>query len=759
MPNLPHPNFDFYFCFDVLNQKKTAISSLASHFDPCSVKTKVMATNLTSLYRDIWSNILPRISGDDLGRLTLLTPSLSAILWRSASDLHIDWKRGWVDLERCLNGASRYESLSSLRVIATTRELTLAKRLFDPQKLPSSLLSLQLCFSASLHLFLLAPPNLATLTPNLLRLELHSISPSFFVLGCAHFPPKLETLILNHTDSNGVSRLKIMPGDIALLPRSITSLELRGCVCKEDAFSVSDWMPGLTSLTLASRSGSYLHPYHLPRTLISLDLEIHILTRPRTWSSTDHEFPWRIYFPRLVNLRLYFILNEKVVESVLSPVWLKPKDDFNQKHIEPLPADPSAQKQDLKPVSYRSIYLNASSWRDLSSEGYLTRFGPQLAELESLTVLRDFLGDYSLLPNLKSLYEFSPAQRLSLPPTLTRLNCNKSFSFSMLPSSITELEVSHLRNDLSLDETSESSAFSKIGLLKLTVQEKLSVLALERLPVTIEYLNVNLERDNIENTASKDLGCDGSWRVIATRFVNLKHLALRDCRVLPVARLEVVLSPCLETLELMQLSNGWTMMKWLEALCDDCNMDGRPRILPPSLKTFQIEAVGSAVFPVSVVPMLPRSLTTFILRGEMAHLHAPIFSSSGPFGPLLPNFPFNKNLTPTQHLEHFPPNLKQFRWRFNDRPKHGPLKMHIDSLQYLPQSLEILDLNNPNFSIEAPDHLIDNGSIGNFQAIARKLPPALSFISYGVLSPEACLEAYLDVKASEGGPKAALFPR
>lgn len=549
-----------------------------------------MVSTLASLYRDLWPIIFQYLSGDDLVRLTLLTPALSATIHRSAPHLTINWKRGWVDLERCFGSASRFECIESLTISAFDACI-LPKSMLGPLKLASSLNSLTARFSASLHVFLLKT-NLDQVTPNLSHLELHSTSDLPFSLSDGRkFPPKLNTLVLSHLDSRGASKLELRQDSIGLLPRSLATLELRGCVCQEDTISIADWMPGLTSLTLCGGHGSSLDPFNLPRTLSKLHLEIKIILNTRTGRHPELDFPWRLYFPRMQHLYIEPTMPRDALELALNLHWT-PKDPEMATRLEALLKD-SPPSDDLPTTPYRSLHIRTAYEEDLTSLDLMDRFLPQLRELTSLSIPKFKVGPSVHLKDLDTLYDpHGEYTDLNIPNRLTKLTSSRMFKLSLLPLSLTYLDADvHLEDTPSeIERASMPDSWPRLRYLKLSkpLRPKLASV----LPTSIEHLDaqfgtgglsVPLLRSDLSPFpywGSTGLECDRTWAAMAKRLINLRHLVIRRSSGYPTKQMEPIASPYMESLKLTNM-DIMRVLAWLTVLLDDA--PGRPRILPPRL--------------------------------------------------------------------------------------------------------------------------------------------------------------------------------
>lgn len=710
-------------------------------------------STLLSLYGDIWSIVLEYISSDDLGRLALSTPSLSTILWRTASKLDIDWKQGWLNLNGCLRAASRYHSLSHFSTKAFS-PLIYVKGPFNARLLPSNLCSLELSFAYCLQAILIST-NLDTITPNLQHLKLTGVSQARFVLGTARFPSKLLSLFLSCNGDGDLPTLRIEKGDIKILPKTLKSLELRGCIATENAMESSDFAPGLTSLTIEGGYQCLIILENLPRTIEKLRLELH---KVRTASAAYGEplrFPWRAYFPKLVDLYIHPPMAVDCSQHLMDPQSLRGASDF----------DPIFERIDLESASTSTIsasedhaeaeigYLklrieSRPEWgsRDvLPDNAKFQHFVPRLTSLRDLALCNMPVSSLSSLKNLTTLDLSDMEVPMSnlLPPNLTSLSIQVC-RLSLLPPSLLSLKCYTINDDLGTHEgvpiplpTPKLINFTTTGTVNFT--ESLA----HRLPTTIESLHiafpihresVAMNRDLTPNGPPEGTECDKAWRAMAKRFVRLKRLSLDESLGFPSMRLEPIASPQFEYLELINTGMKDAVVPWLSTLLDDRNTEGRPPVFPPSLKTLKLVFYPQRV-PLCIIPMLPRSLTHFETRHmEMMNL--------------LPNFPFNPRLTTSQMLEHLPPKLKTFIWKSNGDSGDEVVYMSPSSLQYWPRSLEIVDLCNA-FVIAEPDSYISDFDAHN-REVANLLPPTLSFLRYGIYVPfSACHKVYLALPANK----------
>lgn len=712
-------------------------------------------STLLSLYSDIWSVVVQYISSDELGRLTLLTPSLSQVLWRTSKNLDVDWKQGWLNLDGCLNAASRYSNLSHLSIKAFS-PLIFATGPFEAQILPSNLCSLDLRFAYCLQAFL-THLNLNTITPNLQHLKLTGISPSPFLLGTAQFPPKLRSLSLSCNDDGRTSKLHIRKGDIKVLPQTLHSLELRGCVAMEDAMKSADFSPGLTSLILEGGFQCLILLENLPRTLEKLHLEIY---KVRTISSRHGEplrFPWRAFFPKLVDLYFMPPLTIDCFQHIADPRSLREVPElaplFERIALDPAssPSISASEDESEDALNYERLNIQSRAmWGVLTApaeDAKLQHFLPRLTSLEGLVLSNVAVSDLSSLKRLTTLrlYESTLSTSNALPPTLTELVVDRC-KLSLLPASLLALECVLLIDDLTTPD-GISLPILPSNLTKLTLSETpLTEALVSKFPTTIESLEVGFPgnfEENVSVVITRDLTpggwpdgteCDRVWRAMAKRFVRLRRLVISESVGCPSMRLEPIASTQLEYLKILSTGKSYAVVPWLSTLLDDRNTDGRPRVLPPSLKTLKL-VFYALKLPLSIIPMLPRSLTYFATR----HMET---------SDLLPNFPFNPRLTTTQMLEHLPPNLKKLIWKSAGDASDTQVTMASSSLQYWPRSLEIVDLCH-SFVIEIPG--VSNSDINaHCRELARLLPPKLSFLRYCLSGPSnICHREYLALPANK----------
>lgn len=683
------------------------------------------SSSLTSLYPDIWTGILQYISDDDLGRLTLINPALSSTIRRVARNLPIHWKSGFVDLERCISSSSRFKNLENFSILAFDTIIHTKSPLQVP-KLPRTLVSLHLSFYDAFNGFF-HYENLDELLPHLQHLRINCTSESLTrPLYEIVFPSKLLSLNFSCWSAFQAPRLDFRATDLLRLPPSINTLELRGCRLFDEAITPSYFPASLTKFFIDGRCSLSL--LQLPRSINELSIGLRHTANPIK-SNSNHPiaFPWRAYFPGLTKLMFCPEVSNGCAHQLLDPDCLREDPEFASLYELMDGSNIGMARTSEAPIAafsvgYTSLRIcDVGSWSPeppFEEEKTFLGLLPQMTSLQQLHLNTIIIPqNISMLTNLHTLYLRAQPTEIAFPPSLTQLDV-RGCELSRLPPTLTSLTVNSI--------TGPHNEFPPKLRTLVMYEHMLTQTVADALPLSIEHLSIGfaqLAAEGTDHPLNEDLSpscgsegreCDRAWRSIAKRLTRLKSLSIIDSQGCPTMALEPLSSAVFESLELNGTGSS-TMIPWLSTLFDGRNDSGRPEIFPKSLHTVQIHTWSDGGVPLSLIPMLPRSLTDF-QTSHMCHKK------------LLPNFPFNKELAETQFLEHLPPKLKRLIWSDGFGSVGTSVEMESSSLQYWPSSLEILALSS-ELTINIPGISSKNRD-AYMTRLRELLPPNLSQLKY-----------------------------
>lgn len=136
------------------------------------------------------------------------------------------------------------------------------------------------------------------------------------------------------------------------------------------------------------------------------------------------------------------------------------------------------------------------------------------------------------------------------------------------------------------------------------------------------------ERSLLGDVDSPMNECDKAWSALASRFLNLRHLTLYSKNIRPNRPLAPTQSPVLRTFVSEMLRWGEKIDQiWLARLFPEPTRTGESPVFPTSLKDIQL--LIEAVVPLTLIPFLPRSTTSFAATLGPTLTPFPLFHDHG----------------------------------------------------------------------------------------------------------------------------------
>lgn len=692
-----------------------------------------MSASILSLHNDAWQIILSFLTTQDVAMLGAVgNPIVSGLLKRHVESANFFIPSGPIDIDACNRWALQYPKLRSVTVRGFFHKETAAKWPLDAKLFPRQLLSLDLCFKLCIDAFIQSV-DMAAALPNLTSLSLSGYGPySTFSkqlkLEAARFPPLLEQLSI----LGSYRSFLLTTGSIASLPRTLRDLTIHGMDSNENVIVYGDFPSQLTSLEF--QGNAYLSYEALPHSLTKLNL---INVYSRVMGKSDHIFPWRAYFPRLVDLKAR--VEDDELEAILDPAAL---DNPLFQQLKELISGDSGRSQAYADAlrDPESGRIKIEKYKKLDIEfpyhGPTTLredLIPQLSDLEICHIkgLPPALIEH--LPKMTDLCTAEDGEDVlsaasKLPASLTSLTTASISDFAFLPVGLKTLD------SVLSGATPEPLIFTPNSLTTLclpsTSDEIINILPITITSLTTSFLTlpskpkIDMRPDLASSLAPTDQDrlnpeewmtpCDKAWRAIAARLVNLRKLVIQFSRGGPSMGLTPLKSTVFEEFSIRQ-QGTLTMIPWLSAVLDDLNTAGRPTIFPPSIRKMSLVFHQAETTPFVILAMLPRSLTSFVTN------HMTIKNT-------LPNSPFPSNITPTEIMKQLPPNLREFEWKGTMTSYGDTIFVEQSVLPCLPRSLEIFFTNLFEFIL---DDGLDKDGAEHFNRVIELLPPNLSVFSYG----------------------------
>lgn len=692
-----------------------------------------------------WRSILDYLDTSDISRLVCLgSQVISSCVQHSVENLNVLWSRAYIDLDKVTTFASMFYRLSELSIRGHYGRNTVAKWPIDASLFPQRLTSLKMCFRYSIHAFF--ELGIASSLPNLLGLELVSSSDLLIDLKIVKFPPLLQRLTLHGSLDIAYTFDK--------LPRTLLELDLRGCKSLETSEipTFADFMPGLISLT--TRGGTF-DVDQLPPGLT----KIHFLTSTQLISSalggdfkTRPFYPWRSCFPRLIDLSLPMTHPIPTFGHIIDPHSLNKTPDFapirkmlfldlkrSQAHSiacmdpnELVNSDENTVILDQTFCTYKRLEVMFKT--DVNLEELDKDLIPLLMDLEYCHVEG---WPQPLLNWMRKLTALNLGEFVSLNPdtifssTLTTLKAEEVHA-RLLPASLTSLSCGKLNcSQVPYGVGTDVFHFpcpSLTELEMLTTALTPSVASI--LPCSITKLttsfpghasdSMNFEMPSDLNEFSKSSNqCDLTWTALVLRLDRLRKLIIKRTYGAPSRLLTPFVSTVLEELTLIDAcQTGDTL--WLSTLLDGVNISGRPPVLPPSLRSLTLNFGYGAHIHVSALALLPNSLTSLTTSGLTTDKRY-----------IIPNFPFDRNISLVDIFSYLPPNLRCLRCICSPNGPADIVQVPPKALAGLPQTLEIFDFAALFVDFEGATQ---NTTI-NMHHVARVvklMPPNLSVLVYGL---------------------------
>lgn len=349
-----------------------------------------MTSPILRIYPDVWQNIALFLGAASIHRLICIgSPSLTTSVTRGIRQLDVTDAHGILDIESLLDVCKGMKSLGSLSIsdsdVSTVGSWV--KTPLQPFSFPSSLTRLHLHFGNAF--LVLKPLDFSRRLPSLLHLSIRD------PYGDAHprfsdfqLPPLLESLTL--LPKHGGILLSI--SDIESLPRTLISLCLRIEWVTEGDWTKYVWPLSLQSFTLHCMNSSPMIE-HLPRTVSELNVSgINGLTTGYRGSTCldqgmEFYFPWRIFFPRLLSLKLspedVRFRHVPMLRSIVVPdLDLENAIDFISNGFWNLPSELPTSKREFPNLKFVEIPMRGL-WNDLAQWKHeLERLAPYLQGTE-----------------------------------------------------------------------------------------------------------------------------------------------------------------------------------------------------------------------------------------------------------------------------------------------------------------------------------------------------------------------------------------
>lgn len=555
-----------------------------------------------------------------------------------------------IDLNSIFTTCEALPNLQELRITPKENYIPLKTPPY-PQRFPPKLTSLIATFPHAAHFFL-RHTDLSCLASNLLRLKL-KVSPSDLPhLGAIKFPTNLTSLSL---ESESVT---IKAGDIALLPRGLTSLSIS---TNEIPIMTSyEWPPNLTSLKLRSLRQA-LTLEHLPRTVVTLRfsrVKLQTNFNPTTGVNLNMLFPWRAFFPSLQRLTvaesnkapigafLESIVSAHAFDDALvasfieSGFWNLLNLEFDPKRVYPL---------------MEHISAGHGSYHNFSGLEFFQRCAPFLTRLK--TVFADFQVPAECLPYLPSLKSYKHVFG-ALPPRWGSPTLKVLVIGDITPE---EIGLFPGLEELSVMRLSASQDVEwPRGLTSLTAYIPFRIDLAHNLPTSLTSLSVG------ETTLS-------AWTTIATQLINLRSLfvTLENTGSWDLSdALTPIASKSLVSFGLFQGNAGhnyYTRPYLYEFL-------GPNSPLPATLTSLEIASASEdSPIPMTICPYLPRQLRRLKLASSIQWQFERYHTE-----------PHIDSLTPAQLLASLPPGLTSFNYFHTVGPI---MPLNVEAIASMPPSL------------------------------------------------------------------------
>lgn len=657
------------------------------------------------------------------------------MLHERAQSLNIEGHGRFVDLNAWFQHASSFPRLTELSLAPPGRLYT-ALWAFNPAHIPIGLTSLSLRFAHCAWVFT-SSLDLPTVTPHLKLLHLEDQPSSSVQLSTLKLPSGLTSLSLD-------MKVFIAQGDIARLPRSLTALKLMRCRELEEhslplQFEQGDWMPSLTSLSMTTTGIAGLPLYALPRGLKRLAIDENCtLWISNRYSVGILNFPFRSFFPVLESLSLHPLYSVDLA-LLVNPTLL---DTEEYDHVARLASHFPANPQPCWKILDTRITLN----RQQLAEEYIS----QLSSVERLEAFP--VEAKSLQPYFPGLTDFEcpflelRSTNLTLPSRITKLNVG-SIHVGDIPPTLT-----WLRARISLVLATPTTRFPAQSLTFLKTNGPFTEELAAMLPLSIEELVISFNntsslrpnhqaiklRSDLSPLLCKDsaylstddwsawmTSTDVTWKILAERFLRLRALTILHGDGFPTMALAPLKSTHFESITLISTASS-VHMAWLACLFDGMNTAGRPAVLPPTTRSVSLQLTGG--LPLCIIPMLPRSLKSFHTTAMNAEL--------------LPNFPFDPAMSPSDMLVALPPKLEDFNW--SPLPIGSkPIRVTSYSILSWPRTLRVLHLPAQFL----PD-VSGNSKDARSNELASLLPPCLGDVSWAVNEQQdpKLLSAYMQLQ-------------
>lgn len=680
-----------------------------------------MSSPILHLYGDVWTQISHYLDFESFANLLAVgSAPLSSTIRQSA---HVaQWRPSGpiLDFEAFLRACHKVQVTS----ISVHSDLIIVKKPLEPLILPHNLTSLDLNFRDCSTM--ISPLPLSTMVPNLRHLVISCTSTTASrKIQDFDLPPNLEVLsLLFHAYS------LLQPHDVAKLPRGLTSLTLRANMNWNDGLKPQvtndasyDWPAALSSFCLSCSQEVVIE--HLPRT--ASKLEFHFLP----WSadarlvtnfpqSTPFDFPvvsdsriafpWRRFFPHLV--QLYLRINRGGSNSRFLPSVILP-NVFDVAEVErfissgfwdipSLRSQPGAKEQSF-PL-YKTIEVPDGVWsmndKDLTNQ--LTLLAPYIANID-FARFSGFSSASTLLPATRSVHLLNifDGTTLPFPPTATLINVHRA-KLSMMPPTLTSLHSSKIVGSEDGGALGPTDCFPPT-LVCLTLQRD------SEQPKFCSILPLSL------TDLSMDVSTPEDWSLVAERLVNLRRLTVTvRFNAEPGARIAPIASPrlnyvCLVASSEIKPAAGQPRLS--------CFFSKETTVFPASLRDMHL---GAGLWHCSILAVLPPSLTS---------LHINLITWGAEKWEETP-YPGCAGLSPADLLQRLPPGLQTLGLDAELTPvgqkMAGPVKPSIELIKLLPRTLRSAQLGSAF-------HNQDKLSV---RSLAALLPPTLTYLGSSVVRIE-----------------------
>lgn len=650
---------------------------------------------LLQLYSDIWTHITDLLDIEDLRKLLCTgNPTLQSLLKRSTRSLNCLWKSTRsVDLDRLLTLSNQLECLESVSFDCIYQTIWM-KKSSQELILPRTLTSLSLKLSHTADRLLCC--DLASQVPNLKKLSLTGAVSRSLRVGSFELPSTLEELCL-HVHNGAIS---IMEGDLERLPRALVDLRLAP-VYEMVVRKSTEWPPHLTFLQI-NASSCKIDIDTLPRTLTSLQVDDSRGLKTK-FASEDVEFPWRLYFPRLV--RLVVSPSEPMSSNFFASLLL---DDVvpHENFVETWHTDPSLPDLALAPSSKAAYPLLQlfSGPTPFDHPSFTLESVKRLAPL--LTSLNMWVTDempltfLEFFPSLKTLTRDEDLPKgIKLPPSIVDLDCKKVYIQDLPPHLHTLRCTSLIGIEQEDGSTTLDGCHLPQSLEYLFYLKNVLPLAIARM-LPPKILTCCVDLGTVEGVQRPG----EVWHELATRLPSLTNLVL-DIRDWDFEPLTPLSSTNCDTLSL-QFADGFGFEATRPRLNEFFNA-----FPAGQLKSLDLHS-GTTKWPLAMIPELPQSLTE--LR---------IWSASW-ISTTKEEFPLGHSMSPEELIAALPPTLGLlFLMGENGDAKETPKDAEV--LTHLPHNLGFI-LSSDLF--KAPELNDDDAKVSWARGLAKRLPPNLSSI-------------------------------